>query len=457
MTHIQHLKKLISLYDIERVLTILSDPTIEVDQQLNNDAIILSARYKKLKKAKYKGVLDPQTELVEFSRITNALLEILDDLPPTFQTKFKKVEISLISIRYFLYRSRFWIFTLISLLLLWWLADLIPNPKYSIKTKIEIDTYTLDFIAGRGREVIIDTPIDLVDIYNFEELTVHGEKLLFNTPPITKDPIFLNNGYVIVVANSMNPTQAVFFESSFESFQFEKNSFISLNLSKSYQNTGENPITIEAIPGNFSAVFNYQDSINFQVTNASIKVADTLANSDASFLGGTLIGQEGFLNEIHFQGSKDLNVYLNFLPKIGLKEFQISDQNIPVDTLNFSKKEIGPETISNIQTGKIYFLNTRNQPYDSIEISPNYLLVPFGYQNVRINSIVITEESIRCNIIGQFDQIKVGPNNSDLVLVNPRKLQWYFWNNSLPLIFIPLTYTALSILMFFFVRKRRFS
>ena len=83
----QKITELIATNDMDKALAMMYNLLSIAESELKNDAVILRGRFSKLNSDKRKGIIAMADETLEFSRITNSTLEILDEMIEN-ETKF---------------------------------------------------------------------------------------------------------------------------------------------------------------------------------------------------------------------------------------------------------------------------------------------------------------------------------------------------------------------------------
>ena len=76
----QKITELIASNDMDKALATIYNLLSVAESELKNDAVILRGRFSKLNSDKRKGIIAMSDENLEFSRITNSMLEILDEM-----------------------------------------------------------------------------------------------------------------------------------------------------------------------------------------------------------------------------------------------------------------------------------------------------------------------------------------------------------------------------------------
>ncbi len=76
----EKITELIATCDLDKALAMIYNLLSVAGSELKNDAVILRGRFSKLKSEKRKGIITVSDESLEFSRITNGTLEILDEM-----------------------------------------------------------------------------------------------------------------------------------------------------------------------------------------------------------------------------------------------------------------------------------------------------------------------------------------------------------------------------------------
>ncbi len=76
----QNIIELVATNEMDKALATMYNLLSVAESELKNDAVILRGRFSKLNSDKRKGIITISDETLEFSRITNGTLEILDEM-----------------------------------------------------------------------------------------------------------------------------------------------------------------------------------------------------------------------------------------------------------------------------------------------------------------------------------------------------------------------------------------
>ena len=448
----KYLKKLVSINQIEEVLSLLRTLIAEEDAEQEKILILRSSNYNQLLESIRKKTISRSGIQLQLAKIKSSLIDLINLIPDdTFieTERFQRPKVELVE--FLLKYGRFVVITL-SILLILGIILMSSIPKKNIDIRLTINSNYLKFKTVFPTKFHINKQFQALDLEEFNALEIPAQRVKIQKN--LSGPYFefeTNDNRKLKISSKPNSHSKIFFEQiDIELLDFGKDIEISVTLPKEIGEDGSF-IQLNSIPGKLKGNFYYQESLAFQAQHVKFSgLNDNLIIDDMEISDCLIPGQIGVAQKFSFESDEDFfSLYL--VPRIS-EELVIGQQGQFFNGIDFVRidefKEM--ENESSIIEGKIEFMNQNRQSYENPVVIPsNYFLFLKNYEKLQLISMKISGKEIQSTFEGKIGSISLGSKIDEDLPQNPSLLRWEL-SNRLPrfilflFIFLLISYLILK-------------
>jgi len=429
------LNQLLGKDHLREVLEILQNESIDLGKELEEEILLISAKFTRIERQELLGTVERQQINIELNRIREALVKIVQTIPPNADTLLALQK------RQKRRKQFFWVTFVIYLLIVAILLFFAFQPKKDIRIEAQLLVEQVSFRHKEGAYAFNGRALSALHIYNYAKLETTGRNLIIdgdandqgkNNDPhsareLTIEPypdvagVGVNLGSVVVEEFSI-PTLALLTlihpKNKLEPFQ--------LNISN------ESPLV-----GHLS----YADKLDITAENADL----TVEGQQYDLFGPTLLhlfAEQGKAHEIKMEsypGTLTLDMYL-------LDSLLLNAKGLLVSEISFYKS-VEQLAVSSIIEGEVHLNEVGKNPLEAIPLGEGETLNLIGASSLSLDRLTIDMQGIHLSFTGKVQTIESGRNEE---IRNPLKIRW-FWHNQpwwvmgflIPFVGIPLLLHAL--------------